>query len=81
MRITRCKICGKPLTRGQFCFDCMRKEQQQRQQRQFFGKPAEHPLVMSTRERNILADLVDKYSLAVVLRTLGNLSSDMEGRK
>lgn len=39
MKENRCIICGKPIQRGKICFDCVRKEQQRKQQKQFFGMP------------------------------------------
>lgn len=39
MKENRCIICGKPIQKGKICFDCVRKEQQRKQQKQFFGMP------------------------------------------
>ncbi len=41
MKENRCVICGKPIRRGIFCIDCVRKEHQRKQQKQFFGMPVE----------------------------------------
>ena len=34
MKENKCVICGKPIRRGIFCIDCVRKEHQRKQQKQ-----------------------------------------------
>ena len=78
MEVNRCRICGKPIRKGLFCFDCVRKHQQRKQQRQFFGKPAEHPQGMSGEDTKTLTKLIDKYGISMILRMTGTILADKE---
>lgn len=42
MEVRQCKNCGKPISRGCICFECVQKRQKQyTDARALFGKPAE----------------------------------------
>ena len=74
MEQSKCRLCGKPLTRGIFCFDCMRKEQLRRQQRLFFGKKAESTNDITNSDYLVLMELVKKYGLSKILSVVGNIA-------
>ena len=78
MEEIRCRICGKQIRKGLFCFDCVRKHQQRKQQKQFFGMPTEHPQGMSGEDTKTLSDLIDKYGISMILRMAGTIIGDKE---
>lgn len=81
MEVNRCRICGKQIRKGLFCFDCVRKHSQRKQQKQFFGIPAEHPQEMSSEDTKVLSDLIDKYGISMILRMAGTIIGDKEQEK
>ena len=81
MEERKCRICGNPINKGMYCWDCVRKHQQRKQQRQFFGKTADHPQGMSGEDTKALADLIDKYGISMILRMAGTIVGDNENGK
>jgi hypothetical protein len=71
MKENRCVICGKPIRRGIFCIDCVRKEQQRKQQKQFFGMP-----VKPIKDEQELSGIETWHFIAPILAMHGGTLGD-----
>ncbi len=69
MKERRCSICGKLLrtNRGMICWDCVRKHQQRRQQKQLFG--------MEVKKMNKEPIIDNKYMLVVMQKLLNDIKA------